>query len=102
MYLVKFESIIDNETFYKIGVSYATKNRFSNREYGYKILNIYQIYGTLENMFKLEQYFKNQVLINLKYTPKYKMNGGKTECFLPNKTSDLDKIIKKMDEENEY
>lgn len=78
LYVVKFEN--DNETFYKIGVSKHTMIKRFEKIKLYNVTIIHQSFGTLYDLFKIEQNILKSIVYKKRYTPKIKIGGDK-ECF---------------------
>ena len=77
IYLIKCYN--KTEVFYKIGLSIQLKGRFSSIPYKIKVLAT--VKGTVSELYRVEQYYKNKFKsLKINYVPKIKF-GGYTECF---------------------
>jgi hypothetical protein len=91
----------DEEIFYKIGItSLNTKKRFNgnrNLPYNYEVL--YEIIGTAETIYNLENYL-HKLYKNFKYKPKISFIG-QSECFSEVDLNLIEKRINLKQKENE-
>lgn len=74
----------EEEEFYKVGItSHAVFKRFRSKAHmPYNFEVIQDIIDTVENVWKLEKFFKRYIISNnISYTPIIEFKGSLTECF---------------------